>query len=162
MNKSIWMALVLAIGCGGARGPAVAAEIFVSNMALPYYQIVDLAGGRLGTQHGVYAGQQVLTANNGSTYNASATFTQYAWCVDFAHDIYIGGNSIDYTLATLSDDHLGATPGTSNPLTAATVDVTRDARNASVHITGRVTVLLPGFHVAVQTTATGPVTAFRP
>lgn len=48
------------------------------------------------------------------------------------------------------------------PLTATTVGVTRDARNARVHITGRVTMLLPGFRVAVQATATGPVTAFRP
>ena len=48
------------------------------------------------------------------------------------------------------------------PLTGATVEVTRNAQNARVHIAGRVSMLLPGFRVAVQATATGPVTTFRP
>jgi hypothetical protein len=38
----------------------------------------------------------------------------------------------------------------------------RDAQDARVHITGRVSMLLPGFAVAVQATASGPVSVFRP
>lgn len=49
-----------------------------------------------------------------------------------------------------------------NPLTSTAVDVTRTAQTARVHITGHVPMLLPGFRVPVQATATGPVSAFRP
>jgi hypothetical protein len=49
-----------------------------------------------------------------------------------------------------------------NPLGVAAVDVTRDAQTAKVRITGKVPMLLPGFQVAVQATASGPVSAFHP
>jgi hypothetical protein len=71
---------------------------------------------------GVYAGQQVPTANAGSHYDPLVTYTLDAWCVDFAHDISTGGNGIDYTLSTLTDDHLGATLAGSGPLSLATAE----------------------------------------
>lgn len=49
-----------------------------------------------------------------------------------------------------------------NPLGTPAVEVTRGAQTAQVHIAGRVPMLLPGFHVPVQATATGPVSAFHP
>ena len=47
------------------------------------------------------------------------------------------------------------------PLTGPVVDVSRDTQNASVHVTGSVPMLLPGFRVPVQATAVGPVSAFH-
>ena len=108
-----------AIAIAGLATPAMAADIYVSYMALPWFETVDLAGGRLGTQNGVYAGQQVLTANDGSVYNSLGQYTIMGWCVDFPHDIYIGQDSIDYRQTSLTDDHLGATPATSDPLSTA-------------------------------------------
>lgn len=49
-----------------------------------------------------------------------------------------------------------------NPLNQPAVDVTRTAQTARVHITGHVSMLLPGFTVPVQASATGPVSAFHP
>ena len=111
-----------AIGLGGLVGPATAANVnlYASYMALPYYELVDLGGGLRGTRNGVYAGQQVLTVNDGSSYNPSQTYTLAAWCVDFSHDIYIGANGINYTLSVLTDDHFGATPATSHALSTGT------------------------------------------
>jgi hypothetical protein len=120
MSRWAQSVIAAAVTIGTSAMPAIADTVFVSNMSLPYYEIVDLAGGRIGRQTGVYAGQQVLTANNGSTYDPLRTYTLDAWCVDFDHDIYIGGNSINYTLSTLTDDHLGATAATSNPVSSAT------------------------------------------
>jgi PEP-CTERM motif len=120
MRKWSRAVVAAAIGLVGLAGPATATNVFVSRMSLPYYEIVDLAGGRLGTQHGIYAGQQILTANNGSTYGPLANYTLYAWCVDFSHEIYIGADSINYTLAALTDDHSGATSAASVPWSAAT------------------------------------------
>ena len=117
-----WLRAVAAgaIALGGLARPASAANVYASYMSLPYYEIVDLTGGMLGTRNGVYAGQQVLTVNDGSVYNPLGTSMLDAWCVDFFHDIYIGGNSIDYSLSSLTDDHSGATPATSHPLSAGT------------------------------------------
>ena len=108
------------IAIAGLARPAMAADVYVSYMALPYFEIVDLAGGRLGPHNGVYAGQQVLTVNDGGIYSPLGHYTLMGWCVDFPHDIYIGQNSIDYRLTPLTDDHLGTTPATSNPLSTAT------------------------------------------
>jgi len=36
------------IAIAGLARPAMAADVYVSYMALPYFEIVDLAGGRLG------------------------------------------------------------------------------------------------------------------
>lgn len=49
-----------------------------------------------------------------------------------------------------------------NPLSRPAVDVTRTAQTARVHIAGRVPMLLPGFRIPVQATASGPVSVFRP
>jgi hypothetical protein len=107
------------VGLATPATPATAANVYTSYMSLPYYEMVDLAGGTLGTQNNVYAGQQVLTLNDGSSYESSALYTVVAWCVDFTHDIYIGGDSIVYQLTALTDDHLGTTPATSHPISAA-------------------------------------------
>jgi hypothetical protein len=120
MKRWLQAAVAGAVGLGALVRPTMAASVYTSNMSLPYYEIVDLTGGLLGTQNGVYAGQQVLTVNNGSTYNAAGLYTVDAWCVDFGHDIFIGGNSINYTVATLTDNHLGSTPATSDPISVAT------------------------------------------
>ncbi|HET6233741.1 MAG TPA: hypothetical protein VFE41_02070 [Acetobacteraceae bacterium] len=84
--------------------------------------MVDLAGGKLGTQNNIYAGQQELTVNNGSSYSSSVLYTVVAWCVDFTHEIYIGADSIVDQLTALTDDHLGTTPATSDPISAAEAD----------------------------------------
>jgi hypothetical protein len=119
MSRWLGALVAVVIGLGGSAKPVAAANIYASYMSLPYYEIVALAGGRLGTQNGVYAGQQILTVNDGSGYNALGIYTLDAWCVDFAHDIYIGANSINYTLSSLTNDHLGATPAASHPLSTA-------------------------------------------
>ena len=95
--------------------PALAGQIFASNMALPYGMTVQLAGGVLGAVSSL-AGQQILTVNNGSTYNPAGLYTLAAWCIDFPHHISIGSIGIDYTVGVLTDDHIGTTPTTSNPL----------------------------------------------
>jgi hypothetical protein len=48
------------------------------------------------------------------------------------------------------------------PLTSQRVEVSRDATTASVHVTGHVAMLLPGFRLPVEATATGPVSVFKP
>lgn len=48
------------------------------------------------------------------------------------------------------------------PLFSPEVSVNRTAASASVSVTGHVAMLLPGFHIPVQATATGPVSAFTP
>jgi hypothetical protein len=119
MNGWLRVALAAMLGIAGLAAPAMAANIYTSSMALPYYEMVDLAGGTIGTQNNVYAGQQVLTVNDGSSYESSALYTVTAWCVDFNHDIYIGGDSIVYTLTALTDNHLGTSPATSAPISTA-------------------------------------------
>jgi hypothetical protein len=42
-----WVAIAAAFGFGAAAGPAIATDGHVSFMSLPFYEIVDLAGGRL-------------------------------------------------------------------------------------------------------------------
>ncbi len=116
MSGWLRVALAAMVSIGGLATPATAANIYTSSMALPYYEMVDLAGGTIGTQNNVYAGQQVLTVNDGSSYASSALYTVVAWCVDFNHDIYIGGDSIVYQLTALTDNHLGTTPATSAPI----------------------------------------------
>lgn len=49
-----------------------------------------------------------------------------------------------------------------DPLEGPAVEVTRIAQTARVHVAGRVPMLLPGFAVPVEATASGPVSAFRP
>jgi len=49
-----------------------------------------------------------------------------------------------------------------NPLSRPAVEVTRTSQTARVHIAGRVPMLLPGFRIPVQATATGPVSVFHP
>lgn len=49
-----------------------------------------------------------------------------------------------------------------SPLTSEHVTVSRDASTASVHVTGHVAMLLPGFRMPVEATATGPVAVFKP
>ena len=122
MNGWLRLALAGMIGLAALAAPAKAANVYTSNMSLPYYEMVDLAGGKLGTQNNVYAGQQVLTVNDGSSYSSSGLYTVVAWCVDFTHEIYIGADSIIYTLTALTDDHLGTTPATSDPMSAAEAD----------------------------------------
>ena len=102
---------------GFAPAPAFAGHIFTSNMALPYGLTVQLDGGYLGPVSSL-AGQQILTVNDGSSYNASGLYTLAAWCIDFPHHINIGGLAIDYTVLPLTDDHIGSTPGTSPTLSA--------------------------------------------
>ena len=48
------------------------------------------------------------------------------------------------------------------PLSSPEVAVSRGAQTATVHITGHVAMLLPGFNIPVQATATGPISAFQP
>ena len=48
------------------------------------------------------------------------------------------------------------------PLSSPEVSVNRTTATASVSVTGHVAMLLPGFHIPVQATATGPVSAFTP
>ena len=103
---------------GLAPVPAFAGHIFASNMALPYSLTVDLAGGKLGNVRSL-AGQQILTVNNGSTYNGSGLYSLAAWCIDFPHHIYIGSIAIDYAVGVLIDDHISITSAASNSLTVS-------------------------------------------
>ena len=52
-------------------------------------------------------GQQMLTANPGTTYNGSQLFNTYAWCVDVFDNIYLGGDSIVYNLQPLNVPNAG-------------------------------------------------------
>jgi hypothetical protein len=48
------------------------------------------------------------------------------------------------------------------PLSGVVIDVTRSVTEARVSVSGRVSMLLPGFTVRVHVSAAGPVSAFRP
>lgn len=110
------LAAVAAAGLlGFAAAPASATSIFVSNMALPYSETVTLHGGVYGGQSAL-AGQQDLTANFGASNDPGHHFNIVAWCIDFAHEIEIGGDAISYTVDPLTDDHSGSSPAHSNPL----------------------------------------------
>jgi hypothetical protein len=122
MNGWLRLALAGMIGLAALATPANAANVYTSNMSLPYYEMVNLAGGKLGTPNNIYARQQELTVNDGSSYSSSGLYTVVAWCVDFTHEIYTGADSIIYQLTALTDDHLGTTPATSDAMSAAEAD----------------------------------------
>jgi hypothetical protein len=92
-------------GILGLAGPAVADEIVVDNVQLPYYEIVNLNGyidGNFYSDDGQMAGQIVLTVN------APPSTKQYmlgVWCDDIFHDIYLGGSGYVYTPGSLTTDN---------------------------------------------------------
>jgi len=98
--------------------PASATSIYVSNLDLTNgYEILSLDENGT-TVDGNYAGQLDLTVNGGSTYNPSATFHVYAWCVDMFHDIYLGADNDVYTVEATST--INTDPGAADgvPLTS--------------------------------------------
>jgi hypothetical protein len=115
------LAVAVALGVMGFAAPAAAETITVTNVTLPYYETVHVAGftvgsntfggGSAGPGANEYAGQIVLTTNIG---------TIGTWCVDLFHYIYLGGS---YTLTTtaLSTDNSGSSGATSNPLSATQI-----------------------------------------
>lgn len=82
--------------------PALADPLFVSNLAVPYYETVDLTGPL--SLNGAIAGQQDLTVNFGTSLT-QATFTLPVWCVDLFHDIDLGGLALPYQTGPLATDN---------------------------------------------------------
>jgi len=95
-------AFAATLGLVIAVKPASATSIYVSALELSNgYEIVSM--NENGTiQTGIYAGQMDVTANFGTSLAPGSAFQMYAWCVDFYHDIYLGGDSDVYTLAPVS------------------------------------------------------------
>ncbi len=112
-------------------------QVFVSLDAESAYESVSFTGGGAPWQGGistnVVTGQQVLTINPGSSYNAALATNTYAWCVDVAHGLVLGGQSLVYTLNALGvtnatqiaevaawgDQQLSSNPSNPNLLAAA-------------------------------------------
>jgi hypothetical protein len=92
-------------GLLGLAVPAVANEIVVDNVGLPYYEIVNLNGQIDGSSYsddGQMAGQIMLTVN------APPSNTQYTlgvWCDDIFHDIYLGGSGYVYKTGSITTDN---------------------------------------------------------
>jgi hypothetical protein len=108
------MRAFIILGLGGALAladPAAAGQLYISGMSLANgYEIVGFQhdpskpeGGWNGGWE--YTGQQMLTANPGTSYDPAHRFNIFAWCVDVDHYIFIGGDSIVYTpSAPIRDD----------------------------------------------------------
>lgn len=109
---SVCAGAIALLALGAASRPAAATAIYVSNMELTNgYEFITFSGATFsGTE---YTGQQDLTANAGTSYdpNPADQFHLYAWCVDVFDDIYIGSNSIAYTLGTLTQNGGGGALG---------------------------------------------------
>lgn len=93
---------VAAVWAVSAAVPAGAAAIYVSNVKIGAYATVTLSGAAIGgTETIKYAGQQIETANIGTSANPAASFTLDAWCVDLDHVIYLGSKD-QYQTGSLS------------------------------------------------------------
>jgi hypothetical protein len=77
----------------GLAGPAFATNLTVTDIELPYNDVLSITGPVSGSG---YIGEQVLTTNLG---------TIDAWCIDLFHDDFIGGgqNLPFTTSAALTD-----------------------------------------------------------
>jgi hypothetical protein len=98
-------AAVVLVGLGGISAPALAVNINVDNVQLPYSESLNLDGyidGSPYSDHGQLAGQIVLTVNN---IGSSSLYTLPVWCIDIFHDIAIGGSGYQYSEGPLSTDH---------------------------------------------------------
>ena len=96
---SILTAVAL-FGLFGANSPATATDLTVTNVTLPYYETVNLAGTIDGTalnQSGQLAGQIDFSFSDGSDLNV--------FCVDLFHEIYLGSNGEIYTTGPLTTDN---------------------------------------------------------
>jgi hypothetical protein len=86
--------------------PAAAGTIVVTNVAVPFYKNLNLAGSVDGisvSDSGVISGQIVLTAHDQA--GPGPDFTLPTWCVDLFHTINIGGGSHTYNEGSLTTDN---------------------------------------------------------
>jgi hypothetical protein len=101
--------------------PALALDINVDNVQLPYYETVNLNGFIDGSSYNAddqLAGQIALTVNN------VGSATQYqlpVWCVDIFHDIYLGSSGFQFSVGVLSTDNSAGTANAPAPLTTAQI-----------------------------------------
>jgi len=96
------------IWLGSLAAPAVAGEISVDNVQLPYSETVNLNGfidGSSYSDNGQLAGQIVLTVNNGSIASATGQYSLPVWCVDIFHNIFLGSSGFQFSEAALSSDN---------------------------------------------------------
>jgi hypothetical protein len=88
--------------------PASATQIYVSNLTMGPYESASITSASLGTVTETYTGQQQETVNYGTSPTAS-TFVLYTWCVDLENYIYLGADSLVYTLGS-SLSQVNSTP----------------------------------------------------
>lgn len=106
--SSASLAAVTLIWLGSLAAPAVAGEISVDNVQLPYSETVNLNGvidGSSYSDNGQLAGQIVLTVNNGSIASATGQYSLPVWCVDIFHDISLGSSGFQFSEGVLSSDN---------------------------------------------------------
>lgn len=101
--------VLLALACPTLRAREAAANpIFVSSMSMANgSQTVTLAGGVFGSGRTLLAGQQRLTANDGTADTGSGHFDVFAWCIDVYHSINLGRNALVYTPGAVGQDGNG-------------------------------------------------------
>jgi hypothetical protein len=92
------------LSAAALSAPASATELYISGMGLnDGFEMVSFQrdpSKPAGLWNGgtEYTGRQTLTANFGTTDDPAHHFNVFAWCIDVFHDIYIGADSIVYTL----------------------------------------------------------------
>lgn len=116
MKAIVKLTLAVTLVLLGIAAPAAATTITVTNVTLPFFETVSVAGftdakGHTFTGGSELAGQIVLTTNIG---------TLGTWCVDLFHTIHLGGS---YTLDTapLSTNNSGGGPLDSSLLSATQI-----------------------------------------
>jgi len=120
LKQAFWAAGVL-VGAIGLAAPALALDVNVDNVQLPYSESLNLNGFIDGSTYSAdnqLAGQIALTVNN------VGSATQYllpVWCVDIFHDIYLGSSGFQFSAGLLSTDNSAGTADAPAPLSATQI-----------------------------------------
>jgi hypothetical protein len=118
--KPSFLAAAALLGLVGIA-PAMALEINVNNVQLPYSESLNLNGTIDGSSYNEYnqlAGQIVLTVNN---VGSAAQYSLPVWCVDIFHNIYLGSSGFQFSEGVLSTDNSAGTTDGPAPLTGTQI-----------------------------------------
>jgi hypothetical protein len=110
------LAAVSSIALAHLVQPAAAGTIVVTNVAVPFYKNLNLAGSVDGisvSDSGVISGQIVLTAHDQGP-PTGPDFTLPTWCVDLFHTINIGAGTHTYNEGSLTTDNNSTNPSALN------------------------------------------------
>lgn len=101
-TRSCGVIALAAVAVLGTTPAFASVQIYVSGAQMGPYESTTISGGLVGgSQTEGYTGEQIETANLGTSYQ-TPTFSLQTWCVDLNHYIYLGSDSIVYTLGNLS------------------------------------------------------------